>query len=250
MAASKAHKRIRTILIILIALTVLVGIVSYFYVRNYYHASSTVNTALENSDTVTVEKLKDDTIVFMPEDATAGFIFYQGGKVEYTAYAPLLHALAENGILCILPQMPSNLAVFDINAADGLREQYPEITRWYIGGHSLGGAMSASYVAGHADTYDGLILLAAYSSADLSQTDLSVLSIYGSNDEVLDKESYAKNRANLPEDTTEYVIDGGCHSYFGSYGSQKGDGIPTISNEEQISTTVDYIMYFVHDACG
>ena len=81
--------------------------------------------------------------VFAPESPTAGLIFYPGGKVENTAYAPLLHDLAEDGILCVLVKMPCNLAVLDRNAADGIPERFSEVTDWYIGGHSLGGAMAA-----------------------------------------------------------------------------------------------------------
>ena len=43
----------------------------------------------------------------------------------------------------------------------------------------------------------------------------------------------------LGQDTTETVIDGGCHAGFGSYGAQKGDGAPTISAEEQQRQTAD-----------
>lgn len=76
-------------------------------------------------------------------DPAAGLIFYPGGKVENTAYAPLLHDLAEDGILCVLVKMPCNLAVLDMNAADSIPERFSEVTDWYIGGHSLGGAMAA-----------------------------------------------------------------------------------------------------------
>ena len=150
--------------------------------------------------------------------------------------------LAREGVLCVLVEMPFNLAVFDINAADGIQEQYPEIEDWYIGGHSLGGSMAASYLADHTDEYEGLILLGSYSTADLSNTDLNVLSIYGSEDRVLDCEKYDENRSNLPDDFTEVVIEGGCHAYFGMYGAQDGDGTPTISNHEQIRLTAEYII--------
>lgn len=42
-------------------------------------------------------------------------------------------------------------------------------------------------------------------------------------------EKYEQCRSNLPSGTSEVVIDGGSHAQFGSYGSQHGDGIPTIS---------------------
>jgi len=56
-------------------------------------------------------------------------IFYPGGKVEHTAYVPLLRACAERGILCVLVQMPCNLAVLNVNGADGIRERFSEIDR-------------------------------------------------------------------------------------------------------------------------
>ena len=169
-------------------------------------------------------------------------IFYPGGKVEYTAYVPLMQACAEKGILCVLVEMPFNLAVLDVNAADGIQREYPEIEDWYIGGHSLGGSMAASYLARHTEDYEGLILLGSYSTADLSDTDLDVLSVFGSEDQVMNREKYDENKSNLPTAFTETVIDGGCHAYFGMYGAQEGDGTPTITNEEQIRITVENIV--------
>jgi hypothetical protein len=41
------------------------------------------------------------------------------------------------------------------------------------------------------------------------------------------------------------VIDGGCHAYFGMYGEQKGDCVPTVTDEEQIFLTADAMAAFV-----
>ena len=156
-----------------------------------------------------------------------------------------MRACADKGILCVLVKMPFNLAVFDVNAAQGISEKYPEIDSWYIGGHSLGGSMAASYLKENTDAFDGLILLGSYSTADLSQTNLEVLSVYGSEDKVLNAEKYKENLPNSPTDLTENIIDGGCHAYFGTYGAQDGDGTPTISNEEQIKITATAIAQLV-----
>ena len=217
----------------------------FVYINDYYKANEKALAALESSDGVEVVVDENHSVTFIPEHITAGLIFYPGGKVEYTAYAPLMHELADNGILCILLHMPGNLAVLDADAADGYVGQYSDVTDWYIGGHSLGGVMAASYAAKHADVFDGVILLASYSTADLSDSGLAVLSVYGSEDGVLKLDKYADNRKNLPADATEEVIDGGCHAYFGSYGAQDGDGVTRITNEEQIHTTVDYVKNFV-----
>ncbi|WP_455720867.1 alpha/beta hydrolase [Agathobacter sp.] len=257
----KHHK----ILFIAIAVICITYIAGAMYVHDYYHADAVAQDALNSDDAVTVTTEKkgkivpvsesvikrySNPIVFAPSNpskADKALIFYPGGKVEYTAYAPLLHELAQNNYVCILVHMPVNLAVLDSNAADGLinkyQTEYPSIRKWYIGGHSLGGAMAASYASKHSSDFDGLYLFAAYSTVDLTDSGLKVYSIYGSNDEVLNMNKYQKYQNNLPSDTNEFVIDGGCHSYFGSYGMQKGDGTPDISADEQIKATIDFLTY-------
>ena len=132
---------------------------------------------------MTVEVL-DDRMILVPEETAAGLIFYPGGKVEYTAYAPLMAQLAEQNVLCVLLEMPLNLAVLDMDAARGIPEQFPEVEHWYLAGHSLGGSMAAAFAGKCADTYDGLILLAAYSTEDLTETGLRVCGLYGDRDGV------------------------------------------------------------------
>lgn len=233
-------RKIAAGILLLILVAMLSG--SALYVNDYYHAEEFVTECITHPQgNVTVKEEKQKQIAFVPREPVAGLIFYPGGKVQYEAYAPLMEACAQRGILCVLVHMPGNLAVLDQNAADGIREQFPQIDRWYVGGHSLGGAMAASYAGKHADEFEGLVLLAAYATADLHETTLNVLSVYGSEDGVLNREKYQENRENLPTGFTELVIEGGCHAYFGSYGAQDGDGTPTISNQEQITQTADAI---------
>ena len=215
------------------------------YVNDYYHADMEAIYVFKSDNLVSKEIIDDNIIVYSGDDSTTGFIFYPGGKVEYTSYEPLMISLAEKGITCVLIEMPFNLAVFNINAADGIQEQFPEINNWYIGGHSLGGSMAAFYLKDNITSFNGLILLASYSTADLSDTELDVISIYGSEDNILNMDKYDKNKNNLPKSFTESIIDGGCHAYFGMYGAQDGDGTPTISNEEQILKTTEHISNFI-----
>ncbi len=215
------------------------------YVNTYYHATDEAKSRLESDDQVTVEKIKG-AYIFKPIEYNTGILFYPGGKVEEAAYAPLLHTLASEGILCILCEMPFRLAVFKSEAAKQFYHKY-EVEHWYLAGHSLGGSMAASYLAKNVDDYQGLILLASYSTADLSNTDLKVISLYGENDQVLNQKKYLANKKNLPKNTKEYVIAGGCHAYFGKYGKQLKDGEPTITNDEQIEYTVDSICSFLKE---
>lgn len=214
------------------------------YLGDYYRADDRAIEAFAKTE-IESQTLDDGTVIYAPENAAVGLIFYPGGKVEHTAYIPLMQACAEQGIFCALVKMPFRLAVLDIHAADGIQAQYPDIERWYIGGHSLGGSMAASYLAKRADKYEGLVLLGSYSTADLSESGLKGLTLYGSEDGVLNREKYESNRGNLPSGYTEKILDGGCHAYFGTYGAQEGDGTPTVTNEEQIVWAADEIADFL-----
>ena len=236
------------------AVVLIIAAACGFYINDYYHAGEEAVLAAGEAAADYTSQQDGDTLVFLPEgtDGTvldgsgpddAGLIFYPGGKVEYTAYAPLMEAFAERGVLCFLVEMPGYQAVLDVNAADGYREEFPEIEHWYVGGHSLGGSMAASYAAKHAGELEGLLLLAAYSTADLNGTGLDVLSVYGSEDGVLNMSKYDEYRQNLPEDTTtEMVIEGGNHAGFGDYGAQEGDGEAAVNGEKQREETAEAFM--------
>ena len=241
MRAQNSKKKLGKILGIVGIILALV-IACAIYLGDYYHADMEKIENFTEQSAIEMQTDENGYLIFEPDQIENGLIFYPGGKVEHTAYIPLMGALASKGTLCILVKMPFRLAVFDVNAADGLQENYPEVESWYIGGHSLGGSMAASYLSKHSNSFDGLILLGSYSTADLSDLNVEVLSIYGSEDLVLNRENYETNKENLPDDFKEVIIEGGCHAYFGMYGAQEGDGVPAITNEEQILRTVEAII--------
>ncbi len=236
-------QKLKISVVIILSFVLLIAIVFGVYAGDYYHAEDCVKDYLKSSGNVTVTKQAKD-VVFAPKNPTSLFIFYPGGKVEYTAYAPLMYACAEKGILCVLIKMPCNLAVFDRNAASRYSDRYPELKNRFIGGHSLGGAMAAGYLTSNTDEFSGLILLGSYSSSDLSSSSISVLSVYGSEDKILNKKKYESKRSNLPVGFKETVLAGGCHAYFGRYGEQKGDGVPSLTSEEQIEKAAYIIADF------
>ena len=244
--ANKKKKILKGLVAIVIVLALLFGACA-FYVNDYYRADMDAMVGVvQSKERYESQTLEDGTDIFKPENAKVGFIFYPGGKVEYTSYIPLMDALARKGVMCVLLKMPFNLAVLDVDGAEGIQEMYPEIENWYIGGHSLGGSMAASYLSENISAYKGLILLGSYSTADLSKENIEVLSVFGSEDKVMNKEKYDENKINLPIDFSEEIIDGGCHAYFGMYGEQEGDGTPTITNVDQIQKTAEIINIFIN----
>lgn len=112
---------------------------------------------------------------------------------------------------------------------------------WFVGGHSLGGVVAANYAAGHGDQVSGVILFAAYPTKALDNQLIEV-SLYGSEDGVLNLEKAAAGRDYAPEEFYEHVIEGGNHAQFGNYGEQKGDGAATIPAQEQQRQAVQFIM--------
>ncbi len=190
-------------------------------------------------------------IVFTPRarEPSAGFIFYPGGLVDARAYAPMAHDIAAQGYLVVIVPMPFNLAFFDVNRAKEVIANYPAIKRWAIGGHSLGGVAAAMFVKSHPPAVQGLAFWASYPAEGITDIPMRVLSIYGTQDGLSTPAKINDSRALLPANAQFVAIPGGNHAQFGWYGAQSGDGIATISREEQqrqiVSTMVAWLKQMV-----
>ena len=218
---------------ILLSVLILAAGGFFWYVSDYYRAEDVALEVLSAGDNIEV---RDDLAILSPSYPTdTAVIFYPGAKVEAIAYLPLLDQLRQTGLTCILVERPFDLAIFDVNAAEDVMAQFPDIQHWYIAGHSMGGAMASQFASEHPDEVDGLILLGAYLYGDYPPED--TLTIYGSlNQSVEDKIDYTENVVE---------IEGGNHAQFGNYGPQKGDLPATISAEEQQALTVEAISNFI-----
>lgn len=222
--------KIKKIGIVIAGIIAALVIAFFIYVSDYYHAEALPVSSEQSTQKISYHgDIK--SYIFEPKgDNKGGIIFYSGAKVDEKAYTGLMQKLAQQGYMCALVKMPFHLAIFDVNAADDIIAAYPNIENWYMMGHSLGGAMAADYVFHHENQIKGLVLLGAYSTQDLSKTSLQVLSFYGSEDQVLNREKYQNNFSNLPQNTKEYIIEGGNHANYGNYGEQSGDGKAMISS--------------------
>ena len=230
----RPRKRAIIVFVSLGALIVFLVVAFFSYVSDYRPADETATALLGNASV----RQAGNLTILTPDaanDTSAELIFYPGGKVEATAYLPLLNRLREGGITVALVKMPFNLAVFDINAADAVYDAVPGVSRWFIGGHSLGGAMASSYVEGNEDKLSGLILLGAY---PVNDSTIPTLCIYGSEDIMLDKTKLAGVDNVLK-------IEGGNHAQFGNYGVQEGDGTAAISREEQQDIATEAMLAFL-----
>ena len=222
---------------IIIAIVFLVITSFFVYLNAGYKATDDVEEYLKGNESVIVKHENNGYYFDGPGDNNM-LVFYPGAKVEYTSYAPLMYKIAEKGVDTFIVKMPYNLAFLNINAVSDIISSY-EYDNWYIGGHSLGGVVAS--MDARKNDIKGLILLGSYSTKKI---DCKALSIYGSNDGVLNLKKYKKNIKNLTNNK-EVIIDGGNHAYFGNYGEQKGDKTSVISRIEQQDKTVEEIYNFI-----
>ena len=175
--------------------------------------------ALESDERVEVTQAPWLTFTSAQTAPDTGFIFYPGGRIDPKGYAPLMQSIAAEGYLVVVPEMPINMAVFDATIADEIVAAHPEISNWAIGGHSVGGTMAAQYTKAHLETIDGLVIWASYpaDNADLSDAELPVTLIYGTQDPRVNDESVAARKQLLPANTNYVRIEGGDHHQFGAY---------------------------------
>lgn len=177
-----------------------------------------------------------------PAGAEVGVAFIPGALVDPRAYERLLAPVADAGHPVYIAKPPLGLAFGVPDVVAQARAAMPGVTQWVVAGHSLGGAVASRQTQGAA----GLILLGAYPIDDISDAAVPVLSVSATNDTLTTPADVARTSDQLPAAATTFVtVDGGIHAYFGDYGSQRGDGEPTISREEQQARTQAAILRFL-----
>ena len=183
-----------------------------------------------------IETVDGGAFVITPEDATGeGLVFLPGARVDPAAYLWKLSGVAEStGLTVVVPKIALNLAFLDFRPITAYTAFAPDVSTWYVGGHSLGG-VRACQLAGAPDAADagvtGLILFGSYCANDLSDSGYEAVTIAGEFDQLSTVEDIEASAGNLPADAEFVVIEGISHASFGDYGPQPGDGTPTVDSD-------------------
>jgi Alpha/beta hydrolase family len=175
----------------------------------------------------------EHSIVVTPsgEPSGVGLVYIPGARVDPYAYMQVLSGVVETtGATVVITKPTLNLAFFDARPLSTFTADAPSVESWFIGGHSLGGVRACQLA--ESDDVTGLILFASYCATDLAATDLSTLSISGSNDGLSTPEKIRAAAGLLPGDAVFTEIAGANHASFGDYGVQPGDGEATITSDE------------------
>lgn len=238
-----AEKKWKKALIYLILLLLFVVISGFFYLRmNTYQPETAAVTAAKSAEN------EKGVLFFEGGKDNPAVIFYQGALIENESYAVWANEVAKAGYSVYLLKQPLNLAVFGQNDAGRLIER-EKISKYVIGGHSLGAVMGSRFAHEHLtdERLKGVIFLAGYPDKKGSLNDFrgAVLSITGTNDSVLNQENFFEAKDYLPATTVFEEIQGGNHAGFGSYGQQKGDSKPEINGDEQQEIISDLLIQWL-----
>jgi len=178
--------------------------------------------ALVESDTAVTATYDENWVVLKPNNVepTVGVIVYPGAYCDVRGYGPLLRPMAEAGYLVIGAQMPFYFSIFAPNEADNIRAAFPEIEKWVIVGHSMGGAMAGMYGDNHRDDLAGIVFWDSYppTSNDLSDIEIPVMHIHRARPDGSLPQKFIDNAYLSPESATWVGVPGGIHMYFGAFG--------------------------------
>jgi len=206
--------------------------------------------AVKNDPAISVVETADAVVLTPRESAISatnpvvprGLVFIAGARVEPAAYASQLAGLADAGVTVVIVRPILNFAILDWRPLSTFTDLAPSVQRWSVGGHSLGGVRACEYASD--PQVDSLILFGSYCSADLSASDLPVLSLGGSRDGLSTPAKIADSAHLLPSTALFWQIDGANHASFGNYGAQPGDNTATISRAEaREQITVDVLKF-------
>lgn len=226
-------KVLRRILVGLAAVVIVAIVAFVIWAENPMRAEAAPLSGIDYVD-------EPDGVVLTPADPNGtGLVFIAGARVEPQAYAAKLEPLAEAGITVVIARPILNFAIFEVRPLSTFEALAPDVTDWYVGGHSLGGVKACQYAADTA----GLILFGSYCANEI--TDLPVLSISASNDGLSTPTKIADAAHYLPADADFVELAGGNHAQFGDYGVQPGDGTSTITDQKFTEQLTAAVLEFV-----
>ena len=224
----------------IIGAIVIVGLTILAIWLRPFGATDVALDAMSGSDSVAVTQ-SGSRILMEPigTQPSAGLVFYPGARVDARAYANVLTPIVEAGYQVVIVKPPLGIAFFATSFAQGWIGDHPDIDRWAVGGHSLGGVVGSTSVDGD-EPVDGLVFYASYPLSDLSnRSEVAVTSIYGLNDGIAEPDQIEESAVDLPSGAVFVPIEGAVHSDFGDYGLQPGDGRPEITRPEAQAIIAD-----------
>lgn len=228
-ARTRRRRRVRSVGLVALALLV-VGIASFLAYASTPMAPEPGPLAAARADrSMTVTESADGVLLAPKHPNGTGLVFLSGARVDPAAYAHKLAGLADAGVTVVIARPTLNFAIFEtrpLSTFEGLASG-GGVTRWFVGGHSLGGVRACQYAADATPgTIAGVIFFGSYCAADLSHRALAVMTLSATHDGLSTPAKIAEAAHLLPTGAELVKLPGATHAQFGDYGLQPGDGTP------------------------
>lgn len=150
-----------------------------------------------------------------------GVVVYPGAYVDIHGYVP----------------MPFELAVFGIDRVLDVQAANPDLKRWALVGHSVGGAMGPLFASRHPEALAGVLIWDSYppSIAKFAGYPRPVWHIHRARPDGSPPPAFAAERGEFPAASVWVPIRGGIHMQFGSFaeGGYQEDWLAGITRAEQ-----------------
>jgi hypothetical protein len=209
-----------------------------------FEATGRALVALESDDAVVVTSSASAITMTPAGPADVGIIFQPGARVDARAYGRILRPVAEAGYQVVIVKQPLGVAFLASGFAPAWAADHPEVGRWVVAGHSLGGVVAAENAAAP-NAIDDLVLWASFPASDMSSEPFEAVSVFGTDDALTTTADIEASIDDLPDGTTFVAVDGAVHGHFGDYGIQPGDGEPGISRAEAQEQIVQATLAFL-----
>lgn len=200
-------------------------------------------SALSSDAVVQVEEGRYVTFRPVGTAPVTGFILYPGANCDVRGYAPALREIARQGYLAVGVPMPLNLAILGVNRADAVQAAYPEIQRWVIAGHSMGGSMAAAYAHERSDSLAGVVMWDSHPAESHTLVDVQypVWHVHRATADGAAPEKFVRLRRLFPTGSIWRPVPGGNHMQFGDFlgGSYQEQWEATLSLSEQQDLVVE-----------
>lgn len=244
------RKKMATKVVAVLSVVVLVVLLGagYIWSTNTYGVNEDYIKYSSSGDGVTVVNNGGEYVVFPTNgNAKTGVIIYPSEKTDTRSYLKLSNMLARDGYRVVITKYMFNYPAIAKNPAKKVIDSNSDIKNWYIVAHSRSGELALRNAANEKNV-SGVAFMGAYPIGDnLKLINKPVLTIWGTQDGIIDFTKFEEYKQNLPEKSYLHEIVGGNNTGFSDSKTFEGDNQPTIDRDEQQKKASDYIDSFIKE---
>ena len=245
---SKKRRQVRDLIIKLTFIVlILVLAMFFFHINKTYEPKAYTQDLIKSDSEINIIYDKDNNLVLSPYNRAnkEAIIIYPSSGIEPKGYIGIGRKLASMGYKVVIAKIPMNYPFFSFNKADKIISANPKELSWYLVAHNTSGEVAAKAATGN-KKIRGVVFMGTYPiSEDLRVINEPVLTIWGTNDGVLDFSKFNTYKANLPTGAKYQEIVGGNNTNFADVEIISKDHKARISAASQQDKAVKAIDRFI-----